>query len=131
MELVRKSETWGVRDQRWLRSRLSTEMVQGVMLDLTDSNWVPATHWPSGALLSGLPLKAKSGTEGRYRLFIPADLTIDAFVLSGGLQVPSPVNDDVAVDVITFGVIRLNYLPVSGITASFLGTRFQTTLAGN
>lgn len=121
MELTRKSETWGVRDQRWLGSAHGIDAAHPAMLDLTHSSWVPATHWPDGALLSGTPLKKVSGSEGRYRVFKKSapesDTVVDAFLLSGGQQVPAVVHDEIAVDIMTHGYVRLGYLPVAVLEA--------------
>lgn len=136
MELTRTVESWGTRDQRWLRSQHGTDSVRAVMLDLAHTSWVPATHWPDGTLKSGTPLKRVSGSEGRYRVFKTtapeSDTVVDCFLLSGGQKVPSPVNDDVAVDALFHGVIRLNYLPFQAapniVTATNLaGTMLQAT----
>ena len=128
MELKHTYETWGGTDNRWLGSSEGTESVQSIMLDLTDSNWVPATHWPKGYLLSGLPLKLKTGTEGRYRLWLSADGRADGFLLWGGQKVPSPTNDDVAAEMISVGFVRLPYLPVT-MTAAQVPALFVSVYA--
>jgi hypothetical protein len=136
MELGVTTEQWGVRDQRWLGSSHGTDAPEPVMLDLTHTSWVPATHWPTGTLLSGLALKKVTGSQGRYRAFKTTapelDTQADCFLLSGGQKVPSPLNDDVAVDVLRHGRVRLSYLPMQAapyvITAAQLPTGITATL---
>lgn len=139
MELSITTESWGFRDQRWIRSRHGTsEGVQPVTLDMTDTDWVQATHFPAAAggrsyLLSGLPLVKITGSENRWKIWLPADGLITAFLLSGDQEVTNPTvaasrSDELIVDAFAHGIVRLDYLPIAGITAADLGPGLMASL---
>lgn len=120
MKLELTTETWGIRDQRWIRSQHGTaQTVVPAMLDMNDGNWVEATHFPTGYLVSGIPLH-RTGVENRWRPWINfvTDGVVEAFLLSGDQFVVEPggtipAATRIGVDIFTHGMVRLDYLPVT------------------
>ena len=118
MKLELTTETWGIRDQRWIRSQHgTTQTVVPAMLDMNDAAWVEATHYPTGYLLSGIPLH-RTGTENQWKPWVDfaTDGLIEAFLLSGDQFVTEPgvavpASTLIAVDIMTHGMVRLNYFP--------------------
>lgn len=126
MELIYEKESYGTRDQRWIRSQHGTsKTVVPCMLDMTDPSWNQETHFPIGYLISGIPLIYIVGSDGLFKPWLaPSDGDMSGFLLSGDQKV---VNADgtvttasIAVDIFTHGMVRLAYLPVPASTDAIL-----------
>ena len=63
MDLSIRTETFGQENQSWLGSQHGVDTARSITLDT--STFTANTHYPSGFLLSGLPL-GKITTGGKY-----------------------------------------------------------------
>ncbi|MCK8670998.1 potassium transporter [Rhodococcus sp. HM1] len=69
MDLKITTESFGQDDQSWLASAHGTDTARSINLDV--STFTAGTHYPEGALKSGLPLKKLP--SGQYGLWVNGD----------------------------------------------------------
>ncbi|OQQ32271.1 hypothetical protein A6411_10720 [Prescottella equi] len=111
MDLTIKTETFGQDDQSWLASAHGTDTARSI--NLTVASFTAATHYPNGALKSGLPLK-KAGN--RYVLWSNGDTEPIEGHLFTAVKVPAGATVVVGA-LLWHGAVVAAKLPVSVNTA--------------
>lgn len=115
MKLSYTREDWNTADHRWIGSSHGVDSTKGIMLDISDSDWVLATHYPDGFLLAGI-LVVETGTAGFWKPFDPGvdpNTANTVFpLISGGIQVVDAATDaDPSAAILVHGQLRAQFLP--------------------
>lgn len=117
MKLKYEREDWGTVDQRWLGSQHGANSMKGVMLDISDSDWVEADHFPDGFLLSGI-LLIETATQGFWRPYVDGvdALTADTVfpLYNGGqpvVEATRATDPDLSAAIMVHGMVRAQFLP--------------------
>lgn len=120
MELSQHSESWGTQDQSWINSRHGLNNCKAATLDV--SAFTAGTHYPDGALKSGLPL-AKITASGKYGPYDGAGSggleTLVGFLLSDvpcarvGVGGAVDTNIDVVGAILLHGFVNTALLPIA------------------
>lgn len=120
MELSQYRESWGTQDQSWINSRHGLNNCKPATLDV--SAFTAGTHYPDGALLSGLPL-AKITATGMYGPYNGAGTggleTLAGFLLSDvpcartGVGGAVDTAKDVVGSILLHGFVNTANLPVT------------------
>lgn len=114
MDLTLRTESFGQDDQTWLGSQHGTDTARSITLDT--SAFTANTHYPSGYLLSGLPL-GKITASGKYAPYNNAATdgteTLVGFLLGAVRVNPADTTIDPQGALLLHGFVVESKLPVA------------------
>lgn len=112
MDLSVRHSAYGMDDQSWLGSAHGTDAAHSITIDVT--TFTAATHYPDGALKSGLPLAVTGTTADGFNLYgLWTDNDTTPVDLAGFLLTPvAASSDQVGGALMEHGRVITDLLPV-------------------
>jgi hypothetical protein len=118
MDLTQRTTTYAGDDQSWLGSEHGTQATESIALDT--SLFTPATHYPNGFFVSGIPL-GKITVGGKYGPYSDAAndgrQTLVGFLFAA-VGAPTVNTIDPAGALFTHGKVRESRLPLGAVDAA-------------